>query len=362
MLENLEVLSTTEVIQRIKAATRVRNMGFDDGFTGLPVMLLGMAGCGKTYAPKAAARELTVELDRPVQHRDVPVMHYTPTDLGGARTIPLDGGDYVKQYFPDWVRGLDRDQPAIINLDEVTKPPLAVRNAVLGALQERRVGEFVFGRDWWFVLTGNLAAAKAGDTDNPSPMRSRVWQAIVRNTCEQWLNNFAIPQNLHYSVTSFIKHHAGSDQFSKYPSGPLCTWDATENPAAYACERSLTNLANVADSGIDPRDFACGLVGNEVGNAYILHLEMLDAITDMDDIRKHPATANVPDDVMTCHYIGNMVGYWATPQDMAAIATYLRRMPGECAAVAMHEVVTRHPDCKETAAYRDFRLEYKLTL
>jgi hypothetical protein len=355
MLLNIETISTSEAIDRIIAAFGVKNLGHDESFQGMPLLLLGEAGCGKSYAPMAAAKKLDA------QFVEVPALHYSPTDAVGPRTIPLDGGDYVKHYFPDWVKGLDPSKPAVIDFDEVTKPPVAVLNALLQVFHTRKAGEFELGKQWMIVLTGNVATAKAGDRDTPSPLRSRVATYLVQNTCAQWLDNYAIPQNLHYSVTSFVKTHANNDQFDG-PVGVLNTWDGKENPAAYACERSLTNLANVADSGIDPRLFACGLVGNEVGNLYCQHLDMLDEITDIDLIKSDPHNAPVPSDIMICHYTGSMITYLADRASMDAIATYLRRMPAECAVVAMTQIATAHPECKETKAWIDFRLEYKLSI
>jgi len=359
MLLNIPTVNTSEAIDLIVAASKVRNMGHDSSFTGMPVLLLGEAGCGKTYAPTAAAKITEA------QFAEVPAMSLSPSDATGSKALPVHGQhdpDYVVQLFPDYVKNLDRNKPAIIVYDEGTKPPLATRNALLQIFHSRRAGRFELGRDWMLVMTGNVASAKAGDTDNPSPFRSRVATFMVRNSCQQWLDNFAIPNNLHYSVTSFIKHHAGNPQFDKYHAGPLSTWDPTENPAAYGCERSWTNLANVADSGVDPKLLASAMIGNELGNLYCQHLDTLAEITDFDLIKREPATAPVPDDIMICHYIGNMVAYWADRASMDAIATYLRRMPAECAVVAMTEIATRHPDCKETRAYIDFRLEYKLSL
>lgn len=364
MLLNIPTVSTTQAVQLIKGAAMVRNMGYDESFQGMPVLLLGDAGCGKSYAPMAAARELTVETGEDWQHVEVPAMSLSPSDAAGSKALPTGSQDpdYVYQLFPDYVRGLDPDQPAIIVYDEGTKPPLATRNTLLQIFHARRAGRFVLGRRWMLVMTGNVASAKAGDTDNPSPFRSRVATYLVRNTCEQWLSNYAIPQNLHYSVTSFIKAHAGNPQFERYPSGPLNTWDPQENPAAYACERSLSNLANFADSGVDPTLFSCAMVGNEVGNLFNQHWEMLQEIPDIDAIKVDPKGTPVPDDIMVCHYVGNMIAYWADRRSMDAIATYLRRMPAECAVVAMTECVNRHPECKETKAYIDFRLEYKLSI
>lgn len=356
MLLNIPTISTTDAIERIKLAAMVQNMGYDKSFAGMPVLLLGEAGCGKSYAPMAAAKMLDY------QFVEVPAMSLSPSDAAGSKALPIDGGDYVLQLFPDYVRGLDKDKPAIIVYDEGTKPPLATRNTLLQIFHARRAGRFELGRNWLLVMTGNIAASKAGDTDNPSPFRSRVATFIVRNTCEQWLNNYAIPANLHYSVTSFVKAHAGNPQFEDYASGPLNTWDGKENPAAYACERAYENLANFADSGVDPRPFAAALVGNEVGNLFVQHLDMLEDIPDIDKIKTDPSGTPVPDDIMTAHYVGNMIAYWANRADMDAIAIYLRRLPAECAVVAMTECVNRHPECKETKAYIDFRLEYKLSI
>jgi hypothetical protein len=366
MLLNIPIVNTSQAIERAMKLALVRNMGHDKGFYGMPTLFLGEAGCGKSYAFMAAAKRLANEvfIDEGCQFVEVPAMSLSPSDAAGSKALPTgdQDPDYVYQLFPDYVRGLDKDRPAIIVYDEGTKPPLATRNALLQIFHSRRAGRFELGRHWHLGMTGNVATAKAGDTDNPSPFRSRVAQYMVRNTCQQFLDNYAIPANLHYSITSFIRTHAADEQFEKYHAGPLNTWDPAENPAAYACERAYENLSNVADSGIDPRDFAAAIVGNEVGNLYCTHLDMLDEITDIDLIRTQPKTAPVPDDIMVCHYVGSMIAYWADRQSMDAIATYLRRMPNECAVVSMTEVVNRHPECKETKAYIDFRLEYKLSL
>lgn len=362
MLMNVPTINTTKAVEIIKQAALVKNMGYDESFTGMPVMFLGEAGCGKSFAPMQAARELSVETGEEWQHVEVPAMSLSPSDAAGAKALPPTGGDYVVHLFPDYVKGLDINKPAIIVYDEATKPPPATINALLQIFQARRAGRFVLGPRWMLVVTGNVASAKAGDKDMPSPFRSRVATYLVRNTSDNWLDNYAIPNNLHYTVTSFIRAAANDPEFSQYHAGALSTWEPDENPAAYGCERSWTNLANIADSGVDASLFAAAVVGNQCGNRYNLHCKMLESITDYSDILNTPESAAVPDDVMVCHYIGNMVAYHAEPSHMDAICTYLRRMPAECSVVAINQVVTAHPECKETQAYIQFRLEYKLSM
>lgn len=354
MLINLPIINTQQAIEQLLLAAQVKNLGYDNSFECLPMMLLGDAGCGKTYASKFVAEKLGW------QYVEIPAMHRSPGEIGGMITLPSDGSDFARVLMPHYLRGVDLDRPLVINVDEITKATLATHNSWLGLLQERRTESFELPKQCLIVMTGNLPTSKAGDRENPSPVRSRIGQLVIRNSVQDFLRNYAIPANLHYTVTSFLQTQENFEQWSAYPAGPLNTWDSSENPAAYACERAYTAVSNVADSGLDTKYLAPALLGNEIGNAFNLHVEMLRQVPDPDSIWTSPATADVPGDVMVCHYVGNMLAYHANESRMDAIATYLRRLPGECAAIAMTEVVNRHPECRETQAFINFRLEYKL--
>jgi hypothetical protein len=343
------------MIDLIVQAAQFSGFGHDGSFNCLPLIVLGDAGCGKTYAGQVAAKRLGW------QFAELYAMHYSPSDVIGARTIPLDGSDSLKHYLPDWAKNLDPDQPAIILIDEVTKALLATNNALLGGVQERRSGAFRWGTNWQIVMTGNLTSAKAGDRDLPSPMRSRAGQFIVRNTTANYLEDYAYPQNLHYAVTSFLKYHdAGVDDL--FPNGVLNTWSPDDQPAAYACERSWDNMSKILAGGGAPQDWACSMLGNNVGNVFIQHCEVLDQVPDLDTVLVSPSTAPVTDEMMIGHYVGNMLAYHATKDRMEAICTYMRRYPAEVATKAITEAVRRHPECKETQAYVQFRCEYKLSV
>jgi len=353
MLGNIQTITTSTAIQRIVEASKIRNQGFDGSFSGMPVILLGEAGCGKTAGAVMAAKELGY------QCQVTSAMYRDPTEISGARSLPTDGGNFVKHFWPDWSKDIDRDKGAIIVFDEVTKAPQSVRNALYGQTQERVADSFEWGRDWFPVFTGNVSTSRAGDTDNPGPLRNRCGQWFVKNEAANLLADFALPHNLHHYVTSCVKTHAINEAF---PNGILNTWDGDENPAAFASERSWSKLADVCDSGIDPRPWAYSMLGNEVGNVFAQHYDLLELMPDIDAIRRDPLGTPVPEDIAVGYYVGNMVAYWASPQDMDAFCAYAERMPAEIAATAVSEIVRRHPECMETSAYIKFRTKYKLTV
>lgn len=362
MLTNLQTVTTSQYIRVIVASALCKGFGHDRSFTGVPVFAWGEAGVGKTYGSKAAANELTEIQGREWQHGYIPANHYSPTDSHGARTIPLNDEDpFVKYLYPDWAKGLDPNKPAIILIDELTKATGATQNSWLGAIEERRSGAFEWGREWVPVITGNLPTAKAGDKEASPPARSRTVQVIVANSEASYLRDYAEPANLHYKVTTFIKYHgAGADP--QFPKGVLNTWDPATNPAAFATERGWDHLSQLLVQGAEPKMFAAGMLGNDVGNAFIQHCEVLDAVPDLDEVLDSPKTAPVPDDVHIGYYAMHMLAFHATPSRMDAICTYARRLPSEVAVMGVTECVRRHPKCKETPAYIAFRCDYKLTV
>ena len=352
MLQNLPKISTSKAVQIVIDAAKVSGLGFDGSYSGLPVIFYGRAGVGKTYVSKTATKTLGYQL------RVIDGITHTPTDALGQRMIPTDGSDFVKRYLPDWVKGLDVTKPAIINLSEITKAGPMVLKALLNLLEERRTGDFELGRDWLFVLDGNLSDDKGGDTDLVGPARTRCCQFIVENSTEAWLR-WAEESGIHFYVTSFLRR---AENMSEFPDGALNTWSPSNNPAAWSNERAWSHMSSIIKAGLDVDTWAPSVLGNEVGRHFALHCMLQDQLPKWEQIRDDPETAPVPDDHIACHFAGSMVAYHAEPQYMDAIATYFRRFPYETAATSMAEVVSRVPECRETHAFTTFRTEYRMAV
>jgi hypothetical protein len=355
MLNNIPIKTTNGLKAMIDQAMTVMGLGYDGSFAGMPIVAYGDAGCGKSYAPMSVAKE------RGIVFAHMPIESYGVSDVTGPRTIDFDtSAKRIKHWLPDWTKELDPNEPAIIEVSEVTKGLPAVIKQTLGILNEGRSGNFERGKRWQFVLTGNVSTAKGGDVDLNGPLRNRVAQVLVKNTCHNWLVDFAIPHNVHYLVQTFVERN--SEGSADFPNGCLNTWDPADNPAAWASERSWTNMSKILVSGLDARDWASTVLGNHVGEYFATHCMIAEQLASNEQILESPESAPVPDDTIVQHYAGVQVAYIARPEVMAAICTYLRRFPLETAVTAMQDITKRHPSCKETAAYVQFRQEYKLTV
>lgn len=350
---NLPIITTTQLKDMLRQVCNKRAFG-PNGDSPLALIVYGEPGCGKTYAGGAVAHELGW------QFATLFAMHYTPSDVGGIRTIDMaKAADALKHYLPDWFGSLDPTKPAIICIDEVTKALLATNNALMGAVHERTIGNHPIPANWVFYMTGNLATSKAGDRDLSPPMRNKIAQVICRNTERDWLEGYAFPHNLDHRVTSMVQFYSDGHD-AAFPHGVLSTWDTDEQPAAFASERSLDNMAKMLAAGGDLKTWACAILGNQVGNALIEWEMALGACASPDEVRADPLAAKVPADNLMGHFAGPVLAHAATPGDMEAFYTYLKRFPSEVTVPAMQEIVRRHPECKETAAYIAFKSEYRV--
>ena len=133
------------------------------GTTGIPVLLWGRPGVGKSSFIEGLARE-------DLQVTTLIASIHDPTDFSGLPV--LDGGS-VRYAAPRWVNDFGADGNGILFLDELSTAPPSVQAALLRVVFERRVGFTPLPDGVRIVAAANPPDLMVGGWELSPPLRNR---------------------------------------------------------------------------------------------------------------------------------------------------------------------------------------------
>jgi MoxR-like ATPase len=155
-----------------------------NGRWGLPVLLWGDPGVGKTSQIKQIAKECGL-------HPEVIIASIrTPEDFLGL-PVPekhTSGKTVVRYVEPAWARAAaEAKEGAVVVIDEATTCAPAVQAALLRVVNEGVVGDFQLPPNVRFVLAANPVEVAAGGFDLAPPLANRFGHISFDNPdCEKW--------------------------------------------------------------------------------------------------------------------------------------------------------------------------------
>lgn len=161
----------------------------------IATMMHGEPGIGKTQIAESLARYIGGPL------YDVRLPTIETSDLRGLPYYDHETKQTV-WYRPE---DLPKMGPAVLFLDELSAASPQLQPTVYGLLQERRVGQHKLPDDVMIIAAGNTVEDGAVAFELGTAIADRMIHLYVQASAEDWLNNYAIPANLHPAVTAFIK-------------------------------------------------------------------------------------------------------------------------------------------------------------
>ena len=272
----------------------------------------------------------------------------TTKDIGDLM-IPkfkeLDGSDCVR-FATNEELGLHiKNNPIILNLDEIGKANPSVKNAVLRVMYEKKMGSYTLHPDSIVFATTNKGSEGVGDLLLPHA-RNRVTVVQIRkSTNTEWLT-WGLNNNIHPSVLGWVKDTPQLfDAFEdvKNPDDNPYIFHPNQQRTAFVTPRSLERSSH----WIHKRDtlgdeiLTAGLIGT-IGERGALDLmayvKLLGQLPSRDDIKNNPQTAKIPSSVsatvmVVFRSLGSMSKDFVTP-----FMEYLVRLDAEAQAMFVNGV------------------------
>ncbi len=249
--------------------SQLMNILKDVAFTGgLPVMIWGAPGIGKSQIVRQAATEMGLSL------LDLRLNYYEESDLLGIPIKTDRGMEFIKYaQLPSSGKG-------VWFLDELTHARSAMQGLVFQLIQDNAIESYDVPEDWrHFVAASNLASHRSISNPMPSGLYSRFTGGhyeLVPNI-NDWVS-WAIGEKLDERVVSFVTYMEKMDQrpwlFRMEGAVPLLTPRIWSQGVNYAVQKLKGQTRN---------DAIMGMIGEENGAELIQYLE---ASADMPDLSR----------------------------------------------------------------------------
>ena len=241
---------------------------------GLPVLLLGSPGVGKT----AVASVLAFILKMP--YKEIRVAEFEAVDFRG---IPSIENGRTKWNPPDFWPA----EACVLNFDEITQAPMELTSPLLKIFLGGEIGDYKLPEGTILIATGNLVSDRAGCSRISSALRERCVVINIEPDLSDWLDWFAGEACCDSSIIDYLK--ANPAAFHK--------WDGRAD-FNQPTPRNWARVARLLKHNPVEETLA-GIIGNEQAKAFVAWRranvrlpEIVDVLDGREKMPTNPAMAS----------------------------------------------------------------------
>jgi hypothetical protein len=129
---------------------------------------------------------------------------------------------------------------------------------------------------------------------------------------------------------------------------------------ASACPRTIVMCAAYVNQPSHLRlKLFTSLVGKAVASEMESFVSLYQSLTDLDDVLKHPKTANVPTEPSEQYAVATAIARMATRQNFANVIEYAGRLPEDLGVLCVTDATDREPKLTSVAAYGKWAVNNK---
>ena len=308
--------------------------------TGVPIMIWGPPGVGKS----AISKQVAFKLKR--LFYDFRVNLIEPHEIKGLPWFDKDH-NVTRHAPPELFPPSGSTDKFVLCYDELAAGLPSVQAALYQPLTDNCIGSYHLPEDTYQIACSNKLCHRSVSYEMPAAVVRRFRHVNVKSSLEDWCD-WAARNRLSPDVIFYLQ----------YEKKMLNNFDQVEEEnEPFACEATWHMASKIRTNGCqfdDPyleRAAYVGTVGKAAGIGFTSFLQFKDNLPHPRQILLDPDTAPVPEHagerLAACGALANL----ANPANIAQVYTYLKRLGRELTEFTMGAIVKAQPDLKKEPTF-----------
>lgn len=300
---------------------------------GLPVLIKGAPGVGKSDIVTQVAKELKMDLI--ISH---PVVS-DPTDFKGLPGIVNGKAEFLP--FGDLRRLIEAKKPTIAFLDDLGQAPAVVQAAAMQLILARRVNDHKISNKVIFIAATNRRQDRAGVTGILEPVKSRFATIVQLDpTADEWIE-WAFENDMPAELIGFIN----------FRPNLLHSEKATADIVNHPCPRTIAYCGKLIRAGLDDIEILAGAVGEGCAIELIGFIEVYKSLPNISAILLDPQKAIVPTEPAALYAVVSALTEKITMDNANRILKYGNRLPADFSVLLVRDSIRKEPNIQNTKAF-----------
>ena len=311
---------------------------------GLPILVKGAPGVGKTDIIKQVAAELKYDLL--ISH---PVVS-DPTDYKGLPGIVDGKAEFLP--FGDLRKLIEAKKKTIAFLDDLGQAPAVVQAAAMQLILARQINGKRVSDKVIFVAATNRREDRAGVTGILEPVKSRFASIIqLEPTAEEWIQ-WAFDNDMPTELIGFIH----------FRPSMLNEGQATADIVNHPCPRTIAFAGKLINAGITDAESLAGAVGEGCAIELVGFIRVYKSLPNISAIMTDPDRAIVPTEPAALYAIVTALVDKITKDNCERLLRYAKRLPADFSTLFVRDSVRKTPQIQNTRAYIQWASEHQAVL
>lgn len=308
---------------------------------GLPVLIKGAPGVGKSDIVSQASAECEAELV--ISH---PVVS-DPTDFKGLPSVQNGKAEFLP--FGDLRRLITAKKRTVAFLDDLGQAPAVVQAAAMQLILARQVNGFKISDKVTFVAATNRREDRAGVTGILEPVKSRFASIVELDiNVDDW-STWALAHEVPPEVVAFVR----------FRPALLMSGKATNDIVNSPCPRTVTFMGKLLTLGLRSQEVLAGAVGTGFAAEFVGFLKIFESLPSIDGILVDPDRAAVPTDPAALFAVSTALAQKAKAETARQIIRYANRLPDEFGVLTILDSARAYPGIKTNSTFIQWAADHQ---